>query len=226
MLLLVFWFQLFGPLCESFTFIATPLDQTDAYHFYWFFRTNLRANLILLLQCNPIQYSEFSDSVFLGEKFISLRPLVQYAWNLAKMCTHESSNCCEIFGSFGLHLISQINFLSQLLEFENSSAEADRIQLKTNFLLNQSTCQLYSNKYYMCLACSQSFRPIHQYLNFQIHAWRQSIQNFNFLDRFDNSQFFSSSCPILRWIWLRILTRCYFHSVLLLILVVLWILPI
>ena len=52
------------------------------------------------------------------------------------------------------------------------------------------------------------------------------ISYFHFLDRFDNSQFFSSSCPILRWIWLRIPTRLYFHSDLLSILVILCILPI
>ena len=146
LLLLVFWFQPLDP-CVSLSFIATPLYQTDAYHFYWFFMTNLRANLILLLQCNTIQYSEFSDSVFLGEKLISLRPLVQYEWNLAEMCTHQSSNFCENFSSFRLHLISQINFLSQLLESENNITEADRIQLKTDILINQSSCQLYSNKY-------------------------------------------------------------------------------
>lgn len=28
----------------------------------------------------------------------------------------------------------------------------------------------------MCVACSQSFRSIHQYLDFQIHAWRQPSQ--------------------------------------------------
>jgi hypothetical protein len=51
------------------------------------------------------------------------------------------------FSSFGLHLISQIIFLSKLLESENSIAEVDRIQLATDFLLNQSSRELYSNKY-------------------------------------------------------------------------------
>ena len=135
----------------------------------------LRTTIILLFWCNPIPYSEFSDYVSLGEKFISLRSLVQYAWNFVEMCTNESSNFCKNFNSFGLHLISQINLLSQLLESENSIAEADRTQLTTDVLLNQSSRKFYTNKYYMCVAWSQSFRSIHQYLNFQIHAWRYLI---------------------------------------------------
>ena len=134
-------------MCESLSFIATPLDQIDACHLYLFFMTNLRANLILLLQCNPIQYSKFLDSIFLGEKIISLRPLVQYAWNLSEMWTHQSYNYYENFSSFRLHLISQINFLSKLLQSKNSIAEADRIQLTTDVLLNQSSRILYNKKY-------------------------------------------------------------------------------
>jgi len=63
--------NLFGPLCEFFSFIETPLDQIYISHIYWFFMTNLRANSILLPQCNPIPFSQFSYSIIQKKIHIS-----------------------------------------------------------------------------------------------------------------------------------------------------------
>ena len=124
------WWQLLAAAC---ILIVPPLDQTNATHIDWFFMNNLRAILILILQCNSIPCSEFSDSVFLVEKFIYLRLLVQYLWNLVEMCIYESSSCCENFSSIWLHLVSQINFLPKLLESETAVLTLTEFNSKLTF---------------------------------------------------------------------------------------------
>jgi len=99
------------------------------------FMTNLRANWILLLHCNLILNSQFSDFVILREKFISLRPLAQYAWNLVEVFIYESSNFYINFISFGLHWISQNNFLPKLLWSESAMLKLTEFNSKLIFFL-------------------------------------------------------------------------------------------
>ena len=140
--------NLFGPLCEFFSFIETSLDQIYISHIYWFFMTNLRANSILLPQCNPISFSQFSDSIIL-KKSISLRPLAQYAWNLVEIFIYESSNFSQKFSSFELHLVYENNFLPKLLKSEtallkltetNSKLIFFKTNLHTNCIATSTRC--------------------------------------------------------------------------------------
>ena len=97
--------------------------------------TNLRANSILLPQCNPIPFRQFLDSVILRKKkkSISLRPLAQYVSKLVEIFIYESSNFSKKFSSFELHLVYENNFLPELLKSETALLKLTETNLELIF---------------------------------------------------------------------------------------------